>query len=608
MLKDRVKVSTNTSGTGVLTLGSADPGFQDFSKLENQHTYYAITNRNQWEVGIGLYSSGNLYRNSILDSSSDGNRIDLLGKSSVFVTYPSDKSVYLSPSSTASSGDLLFKNYDGWNSRPLSSGDVVFALGYTPPSSLINYTANGGIVLSNNNFSMGGTGNLDELKFSSDINIGSGNFSSPSKIAYNSDNIIIGFNSGASGISPVTYNYSNIIALGFSAVTADLSDVNNFIYGCIGIGTEALKNIRLCDGVTAIGNDAGFRSTNTVNALILGRNAGSNISGCSTVSFIGRDAGSYSLKCSDTNGLGDGVWLSSSGIVNSIGLGGYAGSYSVDVQNSVFIGSLAGRFASGNNNVYLGYSAGFYIYGSNNIEIISNGTTQLSSSSNNKIHIQNVLIGDSFNKKLALGNVSNSNINPNATLEILPKTSTDKGFIVRSAASQVANLVEVQNSSSSPLFSVSSNGSISGVNQVLSSGVVLNSGIPSTTTSTLYSSGNDLRWQNKNVFNNRIVEVSGAYSMNGTEDILIIQSGYVNLFISKNFQEYRGTKYHFKSLADDTMVRCMIIVGGGNNYSDTIDGVTMDYKMKKNDCVTMVPVATGWYILSKYSEIVDGNL
>ena len=57
VVKDRVKESSTTSGTGTLTLAGAVTGFQAFSAaLSNgDTTYYAIaeSSTGAWEVGLG---------------------------------------------------------------------------------------------------------------------------------------------------------------------------------------------------------------------------------------------------------------------------------------------------------------------------------------------------------------------------------------------------------------------------------------------------------------------------------------------------------------------------------------------------------------------------
>jgi len=97
VVKDRVKESTTTSGTGTVTLDGASDGFQSFSVIgDGNACYYAIVNGNQWEVGQGTYtlSGTTLSRDTILESSNSGSAINLSGSSDVFVTYPAEKAVY----------------------------------------------------------------------------------------------------------------------------------------------------------------------------------------------------------------------------------------------------------------------------------------------------------------------------------------------------------------------------------------------------------------------------------------------------------------------------------------------------------------------------------
>ena len=94
VVKDRVKETSTTTGTGTFTLAGAASGFQAFSAIGNgSTTYYCIVGGTQWEVGIGTYtlSGTTLSRDTVL-SSSTGSKIDFAaGTKDVFITYPSER-------------------------------------------------------------------------------------------------------------------------------------------------------------------------------------------------------------------------------------------------------------------------------------------------------------------------------------------------------------------------------------------------------------------------------------------------------------------------------------------------------------------------------------
>jgi len=100
VLKDRVKETSTTAGTGTLTLAGAVTGFQSFAAVGNGNTtYYAIADSltGDWEVGIGTYTSSGttLSRTTVLSSSNGGALVSFAANpKDVFVTYPSEKSVY----------------------------------------------------------------------------------------------------------------------------------------------------------------------------------------------------------------------------------------------------------------------------------------------------------------------------------------------------------------------------------------------------------------------------------------------------------------------------------------------------------------------------------
>ncbi len=107
VLKDRVKETTSTAGTGTVTLDGAVAGFQSFSAVGNGNsTYYAIVDSGSgdWEVGIGTYTSSGttLSRTTVLSSSNAGSLVTFgAGNKDVFVTYPSERGVWMDSAGTA---------------------------------------------------------------------------------------------------------------------------------------------------------------------------------------------------------------------------------------------------------------------------------------------------------------------------------------------------------------------------------------------------------------------------------------------------------------------------------------------------------------------------
>jgi len=101
VVKDRVRETTTTLGTGTVTLAGAVAGFQSFSAIGNANTTYYTINlpgANEWEVGLGTYTASGttLSRDTILASSNGGSAVNFsAGTKDVFCTYPAGKSAYL---------------------------------------------------------------------------------------------------------------------------------------------------------------------------------------------------------------------------------------------------------------------------------------------------------------------------------------------------------------------------------------------------------------------------------------------------------------------------------------------------------------------------------
>ena len=137
VLKDRVKETSTTTGTGTLTLGGAAAGFQSFSVIgDGNTTYYAIVDSatGDWEVGLGTYTSSGttLSRDIVLESTNSGSAVDFAANAKdVFVTYPAERAVvggmgYVENAATVTQSSTINAGHNA-----ISGGPVTIAGGVT---------------------------------------------------------------------------------------------------------------------------------------------------------------------------------------------------------------------------------------------------------------------------------------------------------------------------------------------------------------------------------------------------------------------------------------------------------------------------------------------
>jgi len=153
VVKDRVKETTSTTGTGTVTLAGASTGFQSFAAVGNGNTtYYSIVDNStgDWEVGIGTYTSSGttLSRTTILSSSNSGSAVNFAaGLKDVFVTYPSSRSVYADGTTlTATNSSVLPVASGGTNITSYAVGDLVYASGSTTLAKLADVATGNSLI------------------------------------------------------------------------------------------------------------------------------------------------------------------------------------------------------------------------------------------------------------------------------------------------------------------------------------------------------------------------------------------------------------------------------------------------------------------------------
>ena len=119
---DRVKVSTATTGTGTITLGSAVSGFVVVpSSLNNQTLRYVIEENDAFEIGTGTYTHSGTTLSRTLTVSSTGSLLNLSGSATVFLSLAAVdiqelldfSNLFSLPSSDGSSGQSLITDGSG---------------------------------------------------------------------------------------------------------------------------------------------------------------------------------------------------------------------------------------------------------------------------------------------------------------------------------------------------------------------------------------------------------------------------------------------------------------------------------------------------------------
>jgi len=330
VLKNRAKMSTSTTGTGTITLGSAESGYQTFADagVANADVVrYVIEDGNNWEIGTGTYTAtGTTLSRTVSESSNADAAINLSGSATVFI------------GATAEDIPDLYADNAVNATTPVASGTNAVAIG---SSSVANSSA--AIALGD------------------------------SALAYGSDTLVLqkGRASGSQATSIAVHNNSSAYGsnhLGAVSIGSHAKSTQDYSFA-LGWYSQANANYAMAFGR---GANAGH-----ISSVAIGHNAATtsaNQIALGSTSDTVKISGTYTLPTSDgTNGQV--LTTDGAGAVTFADAGGGSSTITVDSKTAAYtivsgdVGKLI-SFSGGSYTASLTAAAtlgnGFYVYIENN--------------------------------------------------------------------------------------------------------------------------------------------------------------------------------------------------------------------------------------------------
>lgn len=376
-LVNRAKMTTATTGTGTITLGSAVAGYQTFANAgvaNGNIVRYTIEDGSAWEIGLGTYSStGTTLTRGTIESST-GTAINLSGNATVFVT--------------TAAGDL----------QELVTFAETFALPTADGTNGQVLTTNGTGTLTFSTIS-GGATDINGLSdgYAQGSSVGLGLRALDSDDGTNNENTALGVDALTGFTSGVISTGQNT-AVGYLAMSSSTGGYQN-----TSVGAYSLQNMGGVGNNTALGYEAGFGVTTGGSGVFVGSSAGRNVTTATRPIAVGRDAlfGNATSKLTGTDNVGVG-YQAGYGLTTGANnfLGAYHAGYALTTgSNNVAIGNGAldaattggvniaiGQDAMGSgiatvtsgNNIALGYRAGYTLdSGVSNVAIGDRASTSM---------------------------------------------------------------------------------------------------------------------------------------------------------------------------------------------------------------------------------------
>jgi hypothetical protein len=135
-LVNRAKMTTATTGTGTITLGTAESGYQSFADagvVDGDVVRYVIEDGDAWEIGLGTYTaSGTTLTRTVSESSNADAALNLTGDAVVFVSAAADDIVQPGDNISDLTNDAGFTTNTGTVTSVAASGGTGISVSGSP--------------------------------------------------------------------------------------------------------------------------------------------------------------------------------------------------------------------------------------------------------------------------------------------------------------------------------------------------------------------------------------------------------------------------------------------------------------------------------------------